>query len=296
MGFKMDDVWYDITAHAKVNLCLQVLGKQEDGYHELLSFAGFTNFGDRLSVCIHTEDVFSVTGPFAKKLKAAGGDSLCRKAIALIREAGFNLPPLHIKLEKNIPLGGGLGGGSSDAAAVLRLIERDLLPKQIKNDQLHAIARKIGADVPVCLSPEWQIMTGSGTQTQPASLPHHASAPIYAVLANPQIHLSTPEIFARITRYSAPNLAQLEGFIATGALADIIAIGNDMAAPVIAQYPEIAALIDQLNTPHDGFLGAAMSGSGASCFVLTTNKGAAEKCCASLLAKNIWAQVTWLRG
>ena len=96
MGFKMDNVWYDITAHAKVNLCLQVLGKQEDGYHELLSFAGFTNFGDRLSVCIHTEDVFRVTGPFAKELEAAGGDSLCRKAVALIREAGFNLPPLHI--------------------------------------------------------------------------------------------------------------------------------------------------------------------------------------------------------
>ena len=118
MGFQMNKVWYDIKAHAKVNLCLQVLGKRGDGYHDLLSFAGFTDFGDRLSVCIHSEDNFSITGPFAKTLEAAGGDSLCGKAVTLIREAGFRLPPLNIKLEKNIPLGGGLGGGSSDAAAI----------------------------------------------------------------------------------------------------------------------------------------------------------------------------------
>ena len=299
MGFKMSKLWHDITAHAKVNLCLQVLGKREDGYHDLLSFVGFTDFGDQLSVCVHREDKFSITGPFAKTLEAAGGDSLCSKAVTLIREAGFNLPPLYIRLEKNIPLGGGLGGGSSDAAALLRLIARDLLPKQIKNEQLYKLAEEIGADVPVCLMPDWQIMTGTGTQTQPASLPRprprSIDAPIYAVLANPQIHLSTAEIFVQIDFYSAANLSQLEGFIASGALADIVAIGNDMATPVCAKYPEIAALIDHLNMPHDGFIGAGMSGSGASCFALTKNKEAAEKCCASLSEKNIWAQVTRMR-
>ena len=299
MGFKMSKLWHDITAHAKVNLCLQVLGKREDGYHNLLSFVGFTDFGDQLSVCVHREDNFSITGPFAKTLEAAGGDSLCSKAVTLIREAGFNLPPLYIRLEKNIPLGGGLGGGSSDAAALLRLIARDLLPKQIKNEQLYKLAQKIGADVPVCLMPDWQIMTGTGTQTQPASLPRprprSIDAPIYAVLANPQIHLSTAAIFSQIDLYSAANLSQLKEFIASGALADIIAIGNDMATPVCAKYPEIAALIDHLNMPHDGFIGAGMSGSGASCFVLTKNKEAAEKCCTSLSEKNIWAQVTRMR-
>ena len=295
MGFQMNKVWYDIKAHAKVNLCLQVLGKREDGYHDLLSFAGFTDFGDRLSVCIHSEDNFSITGPFAKTLEATGGDSLCSKAVTLIREAGFRLPPLNIKLEKNIPLGGGLGGGSSDAAALMRLIARDLLPKQIKNDQLYDIAQKIGADVPVCLVPDWQIMTGTGTQTQPVSLPFSAGAPIYAVLANPQIHLSTAEIFGQIDVYSAANLSLLEGFIAAGKLANIIAIGNEMAAPACAKHPEIASLIDHLSRPHDGFIGAGMSGSGASCFALTKNKEAAEKCCASFSEKNIWAQVTRMR-
>jgi 4-diphosphocytidyl-2-C-methyl-D-erythritol kinase len=177
----------------------------------------------------------------------------------------------------------------------LRLIARDLLPKQIKNEQLYKLAQKIGADVPVCLMPDWQIMTGTGTQTQPGSRPRSIDAPIYAVLANPQIHLSTAEIFAQINFYSAANLSQLKGFIASGALADIIAIGNDMAAPVCAKYPEIAALIDHLNMPHDGFIGAGMSGSGASCFALTKNKEAAEKCCTSLSEKNIWAQVTRMR-
>ena len=292
----MNKVWVDTTAHAKVNLCLQVLGKRQDGYHDLLSFAGFTDFGDQLSVCVHSEDNFSITGPFAKTLEAAGGDSLCRKAVTLIREAGFRLPPLYIKLEKNIPLGGGLGGGSSDAAALLQLIARDLLPKQIKNEQLYDIAQEIGADVPVCLMPDWQIMTGTGTQTQPTSLPFSRGAPIYAVLANPQIHLSTAEIFAQIDVYSASNLSQLEGFIATGELANIIAIGNDMAAPVFAKHPEIAGLIDHLNRPHEGFIGTGMSGSGASCFALTKNKEAAKKCCASLSEKNVWAQLTRMRN
>ena len=291
----MNKIWHDTTAHAKVNLCLQVLGRREDGYHDLLSFAGFTDFGDQLSVCVHSEDNFSITGPFAKTLEAAGGDSLCRKVVTLIREAGFSLPPLYIKLEKNIPLGGGLGGGSSDAAALLRVIARNLLPKQIKNEQLYNIAQEIGADVPVCLMPDWQIMTSTGTQTQPASLPFSMDAPIYTVLANPQIHLSTAEIFAAIDVYSPSNLSQLEGFVATGELAGIIAIGNDMAALVCAKHPEIAGLIDHLNMPHDGFIGAGMSGSGASCFALTKNKKAAEKCCASLSEKNIWTQLTRMR-
>jgi len=295
MGFTMNKIWYDITAHAKVNLCLQVLGKRENGYHDLLSFAGFTDFGDQLSVCVHKEDNFSITGPFAKTLEEAGGDSLCSKALNLVREAGFSLPPLHIKLEKNIPLGGGLGGGSSDAAALLRLIARDLLPKHIENEELYNIAQKIGADVPVCLMPNWQIMTGTGTQTQPTLLPRFVGAPIYAVLANPQIHLSTTEIFAEIDVYSASSLSQLEGFIAAGNLADIISIGNDMAVPVYAKHPEIVDLIDHLNMEHDGFIGAGMSGSGASCFALTKNKEVADKCCASLSEKNIWAQVTRMR-
>ena len=295
MGFQMNKIWYDTTAHAKVNLCLQVLGKREDDYHDLLSFAGFTDFGDQLSVRVHSEDYFSITGPFAKTLEAAGGDSLCSKAITLIREAGFRLPPLYIKLEKNIPLGGGLGGGSSDAAALLRLIAKDLLPTQISKEQLYNIAQEIGADVPVCLIPDWQIMTGTGTQTQPKSLPFPAGVPIYAVLANPQIHLSTAEIFAQIDVYSAANLSQLEGFIATGELANIIAIGNDMAAPVCAKHPEIASLVDHLKMPHNGFIGAGMTGSGASCFALTKNKEAADKCCARLSEKNVWAQVTQMR-
>ncbi len=295
MGFKMNKVWYDIKAHAKVNLCLQVLGKREDGYHDLLSFAGFTDFGDRLSVCVHSEDKLNITGPFAKTLEAAGADNLCNKTLNLIREAGFNLPPLYIKLEKNIPLGGGLGGGSSDAAALLRLIAKHLLPKQIKNEQLYNIARELSADVPVCLMPNWQVMTGTGTKTQRTFLPRSMRHPIYAVLANPQIHLSTAEIFAQIDLYSTSNLSQLEELIAMGELADIIAIGNDMAAPVCAKYPEIAGLIDHLNIPHNGFIGAGMSGSGASCFALTKNEEAAMECCASLSGKNIWAQVTWMR-
>ena len=118
----MSSGWHKIVAPAKLNLCLQVLAKRDDGYHELLSFAGFTSFGDRLSVAVAARDRIELSGPFAKALEAAGGDTLCGNVLAVLRNADIGLPPLHIKLVKNIPLGGGLGGGSSDAAALLALI------------------------------------------------------------------------------------------------------------------------------------------------------------------------------
>lgn len=294
----MQTIWHEIDAPAKLNLCLQVLGKRSDGYHELLSFAGFTDFGDRVFVRLWDRDRIELFGPFADALRAAGGDRLCSKALELLRAAGFNLPPLYIRLEKNIPLGGGLGGGSTDAAALLRLISKELLAGQIPADILMNIAGQIGADVPVCLYPGWQIMTGAGTICRPVSfkgaLPH-LNGPIYCVLANPNLHLSTAHIFSALTRYSPSALARLEAKIEQAALGHIISIGNDLMEPVLKEYSDMAWLIKFLKTPHLGFIGASMSGSGASCFALTQNKEQADQLTAELLAQNIWAQSTKMR-
>jgi len=288
----MAALWHQIDAPAKFNLCLQVLKKREDGYHELLSFAGFTRFGDRLSVCVQPQDKMEYEGPFAGALIRAGGDSLCKKLCRGLREAGYDLPPLHIRLEKNIPLGGGLGGGSTDAAALLRLISDKILPQTLSSKEVLEQAVQIGADVPVCLYPSWQIMTGTGTKRQPVSLAEDSDIPVYVVLANPGLPLSTADIFASLSEYSVSAESQLADYIQQGNLEKIIAIGNDLTAPAVARYPEIARLIEVLGQPHKGFIGAGMSGSGSSCFALTTDKSSAQSLAQSLKKKGIWAHTT----
>ena len=288
----MTTLWHQINAPAKFNLCLQVLKKREDGYHELLSFAGFARFGDRLSVCVQPQDKMEYEGPFADALIRAGGDSLCKKLCRGLREAGYDLPPLHIRLEKNIPLGGGLGGGSTDAAALLRLISDKILPHTLSSEEVLEQAAQIGADVPVCLYPGWQIMTGTGTKRQPVSLAVDSDIPVYVVLANPGLPLSTADIFASLSEYSVSAEGQLADYIQQGNLEKIIAIGNDLTAPAVARYPEIARLIEVLGQPHKGFIGAGMSGSGSSCFALTTDKSSAQSLAQSLKKKGIWAHTT----
>jgi 4-diphosphocytidyl-2-C-methyl-D-erythritol kinase len=288
----MTTLWHQINAPAKINLCLQVLKKREDGYHELLSFAGFIRFGDRLSVCVQPQDKMEYEGPFAGALIRAGGDSLCKKLCWGLREAGYDLPPLHIRLEKNIPLGGGLGGGSTDAAALLRLISDKILPHPLSSEEVLEQAAQIGADVPVCLYPGWQIMTGTGTKRQHVSLAVDSDIPVYVVLANPGLPLSTGEIFASLSEYSVSAESQLADYIQQGNLEKIIAIGNDLTAPAVARYPEIARLIEVLGQPHNGFIGAGMSGSGSSCFALTTDKSSAQSLAQSLKKKGIWAHTT----
>ena len=288
----MTTLWHQINAPAKFNLCLQVLKKREDGYHELLSFAGFTRFGDRLSVCVQPQDKMEYEGPFAGALIRAGGDSLCKKLCRGLREAGYDLPPLHIRLEKNIPLGGGLGGGSTDAAALLRLISDKILPHTLSSEEVLEQAAQIGADVPVCLYPGWQIMAGTGTKRQPVSLAVDSDIPVYVILANPGLPLSTADIFASLSEYSVSAESQLADYIQQGNLEKIIAIGNDLTAPAVARYPEIARLIEVLGQPHKGFIGAGMSGSGSSCFALTTNKSSAQFLAQGLKKKGIWAHTT----
>ena len=292
----MDKSWHEIVAPAKLNLCLQVLTKRDDGYHDLLSFAGFTTFGDRLSAAIAAKDRIELSGPFAEALEAAGGDTLCTKVIEALRDSDIAVPPLHIRLEKNIPLGGGLGGGSSDAAALLTLIAEKIMPQQIEQDTLFAIAARIGADVPVCLYPGWQIMTATGTECRPAGLSLPDQKTLYAVLANPNLHIATADIFSDLHHYSVSALPQLERAIETGDVAQILSIGNDLTAPACARHPEIHDLIDHLARPHSGFIGAGMSGSGASCFALTTNKTEAAQRAATLQKNGIWAVATPLYG
>ena len=177
-------------APAKVNLTLRVLARRADGYHELESLVVFADFGDRLSFSRGGDLVLTVHGPSAAAA-GEGGDNLVHKAARALaaRRPGLTLGAFD--LDKRLPVAAGLGGGSSDAAAALRLLAE---ANGIARDDadLHAAARATGADVPVCLDPRPRIMRGIGERlSAPLALP-----PLPAVLVNPGVALPTKAVFA----------------------------------------------------------------------------------------------------
>ena len=177
-------------APAKVNLNLRITGRRDDGYHLLDSTVIFTEFGDRLTVRPAAgEDSVEVTGPFAPLL-AGEPDNICLRAIKGYRAIGGVIGPLAVTVEKNIPVGAGLGGGSSDAAAMLRYLDRRATHR-IDPDALAALAADLGADVPVCLAGVASRMRGIGDildLVDPAPNGH-------IVLARPDAMLATPVVF-----------------------------------------------------------------------------------------------------
>ncbi len=286
-------------APAKVNLCLKVTGRQTNGYNKFVSIAGFTAFGDNLFVNrveSGSRTIITLSGPFAAALENTGDDNLILAAAVAI--TNYNQKGLlQFHLEKNIPVGGGLGGGSSDAAACLRALIKDM-PDPPSAEELHNITVQLGADVPVCLSPGWQLMTGTGTTTQPV-FPRTNTA-VHCVLANPGIVVSTKDVFAHLPSFSPLNDDSLAteqvAALEDGAYDRLIDFGNDLTIPACALYPEITALLDKLSGlgrdfPSD-YIGHAMSGSGGSCFCLMRSADASARATQLLQESGIWATAT----
>ena len=155
-------------ARAKVNLSLHVTGQRADGYHLLESLVVFPNIGDRVSMTAGSADGLEITGPFAHGLAADSDNNLIFKARkALEQRTGRTLGPLHFNLKKNLPIASGIGGGSSDAAAALHLMN-DELALGLEAHELEEIALPLGADVPVCLASQPAVMSGIGEEMQSA--------------------------------------------------------------------------------------------------------------------------------
>ena len=244
-------------ARAKVNLSLHVTGQREDGYHLLDSLVVFADFGDRISVEESAELQLDVSGPFAEGVPT-DARNIVWQAAAAIREANGITLGARIKLEKNLPHGAGIGGGSADAAAAL-----DALSDLWDVPPLSPVAAlKLGADVPVCMAaPVPQRMQGIGEYLHP--VPHLPEAAL--VLVNPRIEVPTGEIFRRMKRKHNPAMRRVPEGMTYPAFAEWIAAQrNDMTdaaceiAPVIAEV--LAALSQQA-----GIHAAVMSGSGATC-------------------------------
>ncbi len=241
------------AAPAKINLYLHVLGRRPDGYHVLDSLVVFAGAADRLFAATAEQLSLKVTGPFAGALAGEGDNLVLRAARALGVTA-------RLTLEKHLPVASGIGGGSADAAATLRLLGA----LRGNRTELDALALSLGADVPVCLDAAPRRMGGVGELLEPAP----ALPPFGLALVNPGVAVATADVFrARLGGFSAPaNLPEAWPNAAAMA-ADLAALRNDLEPPAIALCPPIAEVLAALRAAR-GCLLARMSGSGATCFAL----------------------------
>ncbi len=254
-------------APAKVNLFLHVGPRQPDGYHPVASLAVFANAGDRLSVAPAEALGLTVTGPFARALESERDNLVLRAVRRLAAEVGAEPPALHITLEKNLPVASGVGGGSADAAAALRLA-RQALGLDVDDAVLARVGAELGADVPLCVRAAAAVAGGRGDDLAAApSLPE-----IHAVLANPGAPVSTAAVYAAFDRrggeQTAASPAAPDGFGTVLELAGwLTGTRNDLQAPAVDLAPEIGQTLAAL-ARLEGALFVRMSGSGATCFAL----------------------------
>ncbi len=254
-------------APAKINLFLHVGAPAADGYHPLCSLMLFADTGDRVS--IHDADAlgFHVEGPFAGALVAEADNLVMRAARALMAKARGPQPPFGLSLQKMLPVAAGLGGGSSDAGAALRLV-RESLGLAVSDEELEAIAGSLGADGAACLWGRPVLAEGRGELLSPApGLPA-----LEAVLVNPRVAVSTPAVYrafdeaAQFGDVTPPPLPDaFESVEELAAWAGMMR--NDLEAPAVGLAPEIGDVLAILAYEPEVLL-ARMSGSGATCFAL----------------------------
>ena len=272
-------------APAKVNLTLRVTGRRPDGYHLLDSLVVFAGVGDRLTVTPSDELSLAVMGPLAAGVPTGTGNLVLRAA-DLLRERRSVRAGAAILLEKHLPHGGGIGGGSSDAACALRLLARLWGVPPLERSE----ALALGADLPVCLhAPAPARMTGIGEGVDPVPpLPGAA-----LVLVSPGLHASTPAVFgahAQLrTTFSEAQDPPPEGLDPAGLARFAREGGNDLAPAAIRVAPGIGAVLDALSaTP--GLLGCGMSGSGSVCWGLAADAVTASQAAATLERPGWWVR------
>jgi 4-diphosphocytidyl-2-C-methyl-D-erythritol kinase len=283
------------AAFAKINLTLRVLGRRSDGYHELESLVAFADVGDGLQLQTGAPLALEIDGPYAEACGSPADNLVLKAATAFAaRVEGLRLG--HFVLTKELPVAAGIGGGSADAAAALRLLvhaNRQIFAKaDFADARVRDVALGVGADVPVCLESRARIMRGVGEELlDPLDLP-----PLPALLVNPGVPLSTREVFARLGgKFSTASSAAVPRD--TAALIDWLAAqGNDLTEPAIACVPVVAEVLNA-SAALPGARLARMSGSGPTCFALFGSQAEAERAARALQAthKDWWIQATMLR-
>jgi len=270
-------------APAKVNLALHVTGRRPDGYHLLDSLVVFVTTGDRLSFTPAKEDRLTISGRFAATLSdnaAAGSDNLVIRAREALRDwavrAGAPAAPVHIHLEKNLPVASGIGGGSADAAATLRGLDR-LWQLGVPRLDLLSLGLTLGADVPMCIESRPLVARGIGERM--ALIEDFPE--IFLLLINPLVGVSTPEVFRQLTNRDNLGLdlpregAPLEQWLGT-----LAASRNDLQTTAERIEPKVTETLELLRQV-DPML-ARMSGSGGTCFGIYRSQTGLDRALARL--------------
>jgi 4-diphosphocytidyl-2-C-methyl-D-erythritol kinase len=267
-------------ARAKVNLTLRVAGRRVDGYHDIESVVAFADCADRLSLTPGPKLDLQMSGPLAQACGETG-DNLVLKAARLLGGRVPDLKAGQFTLEKVLPVAAGIGGGSADAAAALRLLAQ-LNGLALDDQRLLDVALETGADVPVCLASRACDMTGVGETLLPLSLPI-----MPCVMVNPRVPVATKDVFQalglrngellvgasdvlRATAWPEPG-ASVEDWVEA-----LAASSNDLEAPATRIEPVIGKVISALNATNGAWL-ARMSGSGATCFAIYENTAEAQR-------------------
>jgi 4-diphosphocytidyl-2-C-methyl-D-erythritol kinase len=268
-------------ARAKVNLTLRVNGRRGDGFHDLESVVAFCDCADRLTLTPGPELILTMTGPLAGACGETS-DNLVLKAAQLLGERVAGLKVGSFALEKILPVAAGIGGGSADAAAALRLLAR-LNDLSLDDERLRKVALATGADVPVCLASRACDMTGVGETLMWLSPPK-----MPCVLVNPCVPVATKDVFAALGLRHGQLLVGATDVMMQGSSwpdeggsleewVEALASGsNDLEAPATKIQPVIGVVISALNATNGAWL-ARMSGSGATCFALYENTADAKR-------------------
>ncbi|MEZ0244756.1 MAG: 4-(cytidine 5'-diphospho)-2-C-methyl-D-erythritol kinase [Sphingomonas sp.] len=259
------------AAPAKLNLALHVRARREDGFHEIETLFAFVEAGDELRVVAADAPLLTLSGPFAGELAGEGDNLVCRAAVAF--KAAFGGGDYAIELVKNLPVASGLGGGSADAAATLRVLAR-LNDIPLDDPKLIACALALGSDVPACLFGQTAIGRGRGEQLE--AIDGAPGVPV--LLVNPLVPVSTAAVFKAWDGIDLGGLPE-------GRIGAIVHDGrNDLEPAARAIAPEIDEVL-QVLADQPGALLARMSGSGATCFALFERP---EDC--TRAAKAIWPE------
>lgn len=269
------------TGYAKINLALHVRARRADGYHALETLFAFAEDGDQLSARLAPDFSLRMTGPFAEEL-AADTDNLVLRAARLLAQSIGVSGGLAFTLEKRLPIASGIGGGSADAAAALRLAAQ-LWGVATETTLLHDIAAQIGADVPSCLRSQSCFGTGTGTELTPVDA-GLTGTPI--LLVNPRQPCPTGPVFKAWDGIDHGPLTPM----------DWQSGRNDLEAPAQALVPSIGDVLTDLRA-QPGLCLARMSGSGATCFGIWASLDDRDRAAAAIQAAhpNWWILASRLR-
>lgn len=261
------------TAFAKINLALHVRAREADGFHRIETIFAFCEDGDRLQVGEGEGLSLELTGPFAGNL-TGGEDNLVLRAARALQARFAVKSGAALKLEKRLPVAAGLGGGSADAAAALRLLSR-WWGLDAEHADLLALAAPLGADVPACVASRSARGEARGDRLEPWQDERVAAAPV--ILVNPGVPLSTGAVFRAWDGKDA------------GPLGDLESSRNDLEAPAMALVPEVADALEALDDARI----ARMSGSGATCFGLYFSEAERDAAAARIgAARPLWWQLS----